>query len=88
MLRSRRYPEGGKPVALVYPERPTAVSPQDRMRINRRNMWIVPVPDSSLSDTSNARDCFVLRKNSKKFQQFALNYAYNIMKTKVLSGEI
>ena len=88
--RMARYPEGGKPISIVYPAPLpiTKLSAPEIMRIKRRNFWIVPVPDSRLSGTSNARKCFVERKNSQLLQQFALNYAYNIVTARVLSGEI
>lgn len=85
-MEGRRYSEGGVAPALVFPDRSNAYSDQEKLRIRRRNKWIIPIEPTST--TSIAKDCFVGRKNSKYYQQFMLNYAYHIVKSKVLSGEI
>ncbi|CAL9955884.1 hypothetical protein VPHD148_0010 [Vibrio phage D148] len=87
-MEGRRYPEGGTAPVLQFPDRQNSYTEQEALRKKRRTKWIVPVPDSSLSPTSDAKACFVYRENSKIFQQFALNYAYNIVTTMVLSGEV
>lgn len=87
-MKDRRYPEGGVAPKLVFPDRSSGYSDREAFRKKRRTKWLVPIGDDYLSPTSDARACFVDRNNSKIFQQFALNYAYNIVKTVVLSGEV
>lgn len=88
-MEGRRYSESALVVPdLVFPERNGKYSEQEALRKKRRTKWLVPVDDSQLSATSDGRACFVNRENSKIFQQFALNYAYNIVTTQVLSGEV
>lgn len=84
----RRYPEGGIAPVLQFPNRRNSYTEQEALRKKRRTKWLVPVDELTLSTTSDARDCFVKRENSKIFQQFALNYAYNVVTAMVLSGEI
>ena len=87
-MEGRRYPEGGTAPVLVFPDRSTGYAEQEAFRKKRRTKWLVPVKDSVLSSTSDPKACFIDRENSKIFQQFALNYAYNIVTTMVLSGEV
>ena len=87
-MENRRYSEGGSPPKLKFPNRQNKFTVQEALRKKRRTKWIVPIGDKYLSDTSDGKDCFVKRKNSKLLQQFALNYAYNIRTTRVLSGEV
>lgn len=88
-MENRRYTEGGSiPPRIQYPISGGTATEQDALRINRRTQWIQPVPDSALSGTDDARACFVERKNSQSLQRFMLNYAYSIVTTRVLSGEV
>ena len=88
-MEDRRYSEGALVVPdLVFPDRKNSYTEQEALRKKRRTKWLIPVPEDRLSSTSDGKACFVNRKNSKKFQQFALNYAYSIVTTIILSGEV
>jgi hypothetical protein len=55
----------------------------------RRNKLFIPTSVKELlSDNSSARECFVLRKNSRKMQELMISYAYTIMTTKVMRGDV
>ncbi len=55
----------------------------------RRSFFLVPeVVSAKLSTTSEARECFIQRKNSKKMQQMLLNYAYVVCTSSALSGDV
>ena len=87
-MQGRRYSGNGTAPELVFPNKNQVQTYTDRLRLKRRNTWLQPVPNTALSGTSEPRDCFVFRKNSEKYQRFLLNYAYNIVTAKVLSGEV
>lgn len=85
-MEGRRYSEGGTAPTLKFPDRKNKYTKQEALRKQRREKWLLPT--NPTSTTSDARECFVNRKNSNKFQQFMLNYSYHIVKAVVLSGEI
>lgn len=88
-MEDRRYSEGALVVPdLVFPDRKGSYTEKEALRKKRRTKWLIPVSEDRLSPTSDGKACFVNRKNSKKFQQFALNYAYSIVTTIILSGEV
>lgn len=60
----------------------------DLRRLRRNNYINIVDIEKKMSSTSDARECYVNRRNSKKFQQFMFNYAYTIVKSDILSGEI
>jgi hypothetical protein len=84
-MRKIRYSEGGKATALSFPPEPTTST--YKIRKGRRTTYIVP-KGLPISISSDARECFVEREFSQKLQHFLLNYAYTIVTSKVLSGEI
>jgi hypothetical protein len=87
-MEGRRYPEGGSPPSLSFPTNSNKSS-SDLINEKRRNYFIVPNSVSGqLAPNSTARNCFINRQYSKSFQQFMLNYAYTVVTSKVLSGEV
>lgn len=64
-------------------------SAANKIRQFRRNHYVViQEVAKKMSDTSMAKDCFVKRKNSRKFQDFMFNYAYIMTRSTTLSGEL
>lgn len=87
-MEGRRYPEGGSPPSLSF-STDSKKSPSDLINEKRRNYFIVPNSVSGqLAPNSSARDCFIKRQYSRSFQEFMLNYAYTVVTSKVLSGEV
>lgn len=84
-MKNRRYPEGGDIPSLSFP--PIVETTTEEIRRGRRTKYLVPAK-AGISSTSEAKACFVERQFSKKLQQFMLNYAYTLVTTKVLSGEV
>ncbi len=84
-MQGRRYSEGGEIPSLSFPARTDTVTEQ--LRTKRRTTYLVP-KKAKTSGTSTASDCFVKREFSEKLQQFMLSYAYTLVTTKVLSGEV
>lgn len=46
------------------------------------------ITENRLSTTSAARDCYVLRRNSRKLQELMIDFAYNMTKTYGVTQEI
>ena len=84
-MRKVRYSEGGTAPSLSFPSEPTTST--YKIRKGRRTTYIIP-NSVSTSGTSNAKSCFVNREFSEKLQQFMLSYAYTLVTSKVLSGEV
>lgn len=89
---------------LTYPEGLPAQLPEsqvvdpdanlaetDKMNVVRRFNNMIPtvlISDQRLSTTSNAKDCFVYRRNSLKLQQLMVDYAYNVVRAFNLTQEV
>lgn len=89
---------------LTYPEGLPAQLPESqvvepdanlaetqKMNVVRRFNNMIPtvlISDQRLSTTSNARDCFVYRRNSLKLQQLMVDYAYNVVRAFNLTQEV
>lgn len=88
-MQDRRYPEGGDSVPSLSfttssDSKPSVV---EKLRTKRRTTYIVP-NKAKRSSTSSASECFVKREFSQKLQNAMLNYAYTLVTTQVLSGEL
>ena len=82
-----RYSEGGSATTLTFPEH--VDSSTANLQRNRRTLYIFPNASKAVtSGTSQASECFVKRQFSEKLQQFMLSYAYSLVVSKVLSGEV
>jgi len=89
---------------LTYPEGLPAQLPEsqvvdpdanlvetDKMNVVRRFNNMIPtvlISDQRLSTTSNAKDCFVYRRNSLKLQQLMVDYSYNVVRAFNLTQEV
>lgn len=63
---------------------PQEISGNDVVIRSRRFQYALPsiaITHKLLSDTSNAKDCFIHRKNSRKLQKHLLNYAMVVVGT-------
>lgn len=87
------YPEG---LPAQLPES-QAVQPDanlfatEKMNIVRRFHNMIPtnlISDGRLSTTSNAKDCFVYRRNSRQLQELMVDYAYNVVRAFNLTQEV
>jgi hypothetical protein len=62
-----------------------------KMNIIRRFHNMIPsilISDGRLSSTSNAKDCFVYRRNSRRMQELMIDYAYNVVRAFNLTQEV
>lgn len=62
-----------------------------KMNIVRRFHNMIPtnlVSDGRLSTTSNPKDCFVYRRNSRQMQELMIDYAYNVVRAFNLTQEV
>jgi len=87
------YPEG-LPAKLPESQvvRPDAnLVDTEKMNIVRRFHNMIPtvlISDGRLSTTSNPKDCFVYRRNSRKMQELFVDYAYNVVRGFNLTQEV
>lgn len=88
-MQGKRYPEGGDSIPSLSFTTSSDSNPSvvDKLRTKRRTTYIVP-RKANRSNTSQAVDCFVKREFSQKLQNAMLNYAYTLVTTEVLSGEL
>lgn len=87
------YPEGlpeTLPVSqVVQPDENLAET--QKMNIVRRFHNMIPtilISDGRLSTTSNAKDCFVYRRNSRKMQELMVDFSYNVVRAFNLTQEV
>jgi hypothetical protein len=89
---------------LTYPEGLPAQLPESqvvqpdanlmdtqKMNIVRRFHNMIPtnlISDGRLSTTSNPKDCFVYRRNSRQMQELMVDYAYNVVRAFNLTQEV
>lgn len=87
------YPEG-LPAALPESQvvQPDAnLADTQKMNIVRRFHNMIPtnlISDGRLSTTSNPKDCFVYRRNSRQMQELMVDYAYNVVRAFNLTQEV
>lgn len=87
------YPEG-LPAALPVSQvvQPDAnLAETQKMNIVRRFHNMIPtilISDGRLSTTSNAKDCFVYRRNSRQMQELMVDFSYNVVRAFNLTQEV
>lgn len=86
-MEGRRYSEGGEIPVLSYPDRSPGYTATEAMQRKRREKMLIP-KGVEYSRYDGARLCFVSRHNSRRLQEFLLNYAYTVVTSKALSGEV
>jgi hypothetical protein len=87
------YPEG-LPASLpesqvVQPDENLMSS--EKMNIVRRFHNMIPtilISDGRLSTTSNPKDCFVYRRNSRQLQELMVDFSYNVVRAFNLTQEV
>ncbi|EBX1873523.1 hypothetical protein Arash_gp9 [Salmonella phage Arash] len=87
------YPEGlpaQLPESQVVQPDANLIDTQ-KMNIVRRFHNMIPtnlISDGRLSTTSNPKDCFVYRRNSRQMQELMVDYAYNVVRAFNLTQEV
>ena len=86
-MLNRRYAEDGDIPTLTYST--DDLTQADIIKNGRRAQYIVLSTDKApTSSTSEAVDCFVYRGYSKTLQQALINYAYTLVTSVAMSGEV